>query len=119
MKPVVIENPILNSPFEEPSRHYRFDDDDNITDDILTGRRPSSYFMPIAAPKKKTKQTLFDFAIAEEKKTETDHVNKVRGAVKLWRDRGWPDVTPVTRALLEHWTRPATCSWVPAVLRGV
>jgi type III restriction enzyme len=23
--------------------------------------------------------------------------------VKLWRDRGWPDVTPVTRALLEHW----------------
>jgi type III restriction enzyme len=106
MKPVVIENPILNSPFEEPNRHYRFDDDDNITDDILAGRRPSSYFMPIASPKKKTKQTLFDFLIAEEKKTETDHVNKVRGVVKLWRDRDWPDVTPVTRSLLEHWTNP-------------
>jgi type III restriction enzyme len=24
---VVIQNPILNSPFEEPRRHFRFDDD--------------------------------------------------------------------------------------------
>jgi type III restriction enzyme len=102
----VIENPILNSPFEEPTRHHRYDDDNNITEDVLSGRRPSSYFMPIAAPKKTTKQTLLDFGIADEKKTETDHVNRVRAAVKLWRDRGWPDVTPVTRALLEHWTNP-------------
>ena len=40
MPPVVIENPILNSPFEEPRRHFRFDDD-AITADILPGRRPS------------------------------------------------------------------------------
>jgi hypothetical protein len=25
--PVVIKNPVLNSPFEEPRRHYVFDDD--------------------------------------------------------------------------------------------
>ena len=30
----VIENPILNSPFEEPDRHFRFDDD-GITDEIV------------------------------------------------------------------------------------
>ena len=23
--------------------------------------------------------------------------------MKQWRDLGWPDITPVTRALLEHW----------------
>jgi uncharacterized protein (DUF433 family) len=43
VKPVVIKNPILNSPFEEPRRRYRFDDDD-ITDEVADARRPSSYY---------------------------------------------------------------------------
>jgi hypothetical protein len=86
--PVVIENPILNSPFDEPTHHFRFDAENNIA----AGRRPSSYFLPIAAPKKKAKG-LFDSLIADEKKEETDHVNKIRAGVKLWGERGWPDVT--------------------------
>ncbi|VTU00856.1 type iii restriction res subunit : Type III restriction-modification enzyme,R/helicase subunit OS=Nitrolancea hollandica Lb GN=NITHO_2210002 PE=4 SV=1 [Gemmataceae bacterium] len=53
MPPVVIDNPIVNSPFAEPSRHYRFDDANNITADVIEGRRTSSYFVPIAAPKKR------------------------------------------------------------------
>lgn len=44
---IVIENPILNTPFAEPERHFRFDDE-GITDDVVEGRRPSSYFMPTA-----------------------------------------------------------------------
>jgi type III restriction enzyme len=31
---VVIENPILNSPYEEPRRHFRFTED-GITDEIV------------------------------------------------------------------------------------
>jgi type III restriction enzyme len=27
MNQTVIENPIINSPFEEPSRHFKFDDE--------------------------------------------------------------------------------------------
>ena len=54
-KPVVIENPILNSPFEEPKRHFRFDDE-GITEEVFEDRRISSYFVPIAKPKKKGKQ---------------------------------------------------------------
>ncbi len=42
---VVIGNPILNSPFEEPTRHFRFSDD-AITDKIVESGRVSSYFMP-------------------------------------------------------------------------
>jgi type III restriction enzyme len=103
LAPVVIENPILNSPFDEPARHFQFDNANNITDRIAEGRRKSSYFVPIAAPKKKAKG-LFDNLLADEKRTETDHVNRIRASVKLWRDRGWPDVSAVTRALLEHWT---------------
>ena len=41
-----IENPILNSPFEEPARHFRFDEE-GITPGIVEARRPSSYFVPI------------------------------------------------------------------------
>src|ERR1017187_8022083 len=44
MKQVVIENPIINSPFEEPRRHFRFTDE-GITNEIVGKRRSSSYFI--------------------------------------------------------------------------
>ncbi|MGD0121316.1 MAG: hypothetical protein ABSC46_02000 [Candidatus Limnocylindrales bacterium] len=50
MPSVVIENPILNSPFREPTRHFRFDED-GITSEIADGRRRSTYFIPIPKPK--------------------------------------------------------------------
>jgi len=59
MPQVVIENPILNSPFEEPSRHFRFTED-GISNEIVASRRTSSYFVPIPRAKKKGKQLVFD-----------------------------------------------------------
>jgi hypothetical protein len=56
---IVIENPILNMPFVEPASHFRFDDE-GITDDVVEGRRPSSYFMLIPKAKKKGGQLVFD-----------------------------------------------------------
>lgn len=38
MRQVVIENPVINSPFEEPQRHFQFDDE-GITDIIVEQRR--------------------------------------------------------------------------------
>src|SRR3954464_14291784 len=58
--PVVIDNPLLNSPYREPARHFRFDAHDQITSTIDPGRRGSSYFLPIAAPKKRGAKGLFD-----------------------------------------------------------
>ena len=37
----LIENPVINSPFEEPKRHFRFDDH-GIKDEIVPGRRLSA-----------------------------------------------------------------------------
>lgn len=51
MSQVVIENHILNSPFREPTRFFKFDDEGN-TDEIAEGRRESSYFIPIPRAKK-------------------------------------------------------------------
>ena len=60
MSQVVIEKPIINSPFAEPRRHFRFTDE-GITNEVLDGRRTSSYFIPIARPRKKgRKQLEFD-----------------------------------------------------------
>src|SRR5262249_13452037 len=50
MRQVVIENPILNSPFGEPTLHFKFSDE-GITNEQANGRRPSSYFIPIARPR--------------------------------------------------------------------
>ncbi|MHB1426345.1 MAG: BPTD_3080 family restriction endonuclease [Gemmataceae bacterium] len=104
MKTVVIENPILNSPFEMPRRHFKFNDE-GITNEILESRRPSSYFVPIASPKKRGKQLTFETQWTQDRAKENDDINFIRSRVALWRDRGYPDITPVTRNLLDYWTR--------------
>jgi type III restriction enzyme len=38
MPPVVIENPILNSPFDEPRRHFRFGEE-GITSEVVAGSK--------------------------------------------------------------------------------
>lgn len=86
MKQVVIENPVINSPFDEPKRHFRFTDE-GITNVIVPGRRVSSYFIPIAAPRKKNKQQLqFETEWTQDRIEENTFINQVRSRVKLWRD---------------------------------
>ncbi|HYD08882.1 MAG TPA: DEAD/DEAH box helicase family protein, partial [Acidimicrobiales bacterium] len=99
---VVIENPILNRPFAAPERHFRFDDE-GITEEIVEGRRPSSYFMPIPKAKKKGGQFVFD-EWTGDRIEENKLINQIRDRVSRWRDMGWPGVTPTTRSLLEYWT---------------
>src|SRR5688572_23519768 len=101
---VVIENPILNRPFAAPERHFRFDDE-GITDEIVDGRRPSSYFMPIPKAKKKGGQLVFD-EWTGDRIEENRLINQIRGRIDRWRQLGWPEVTPTTRALLEYCTDP-------------
>ena len=51
MSKVTIDNPVINSPFEEPQRHFKFTPR-GITEDIVEGRRESEYFIPMPKPKK-------------------------------------------------------------------
>ncbi|MCC6437902.1 MAG: DEAD/DEAH box helicase family protein, partial [Acidimicrobiales bacterium] len=101
---IVIENPILNTPFREPERHFRFDDE-GITDQIVDGRRPSSYFMPIPKAKKKAGQLVFD-EWTGDRIEENRLINQIRERIGRWRELRWPGVTPTTRALLEYWSNP-------------
>lgn len=104
MRTVVIENPIVNSPFVEPRRHFMFDDE-GITDRIDERRRPSSYFVPIASPKKKGKQLSFETTWTADRAKDNDDINFIRSRIALWRTQGYPSITPATRRLLEYWTR--------------
>ncbi|MDQ6682699.1 MAG: DEAD/DEAH box helicase family protein, partial [Chloroflexota bacterium] len=107
--PTVIENPILNSPFREPSRHFRFDED-GITSEIVEGRRRSTYFTPIAAPRRKVAkgQPLDQLSLpgnwTAERMQENNEINRIRAHVAAWRNAGWPGVTATTRELLTYWT---------------
>ncbi|MCL4486647.1 MAG: DEAD/DEAH box helicase family protein, partial [Chloroflexi bacterium] len=106
MSQVVIENPIINSPFAEPTRHFRFSDE-GITNDIVDGRRTSSYFVPIAKPKKKgSAQLPFDTEWTQDRIEENRLVNDIRRRVALWRQGGYVGVTPTTARLLAYWTDP-------------
>ncbi|MBI5648602.1 MAG: DEAD/DEAH box helicase family protein [Ignavibacteriae bacterium] len=103
---VVIDNPILNSPFEEPKRHFRFDDE-GITNDIVEERRISTYFVPIAQSKKKGAKQLEITEWTQDRVKENTDVNNIRRRVSMWRQGGHVGVTPTTKRLLEYWTNPA------------
>ncbi|MCC6627259.1 MAG: DEAD/DEAH box helicase family protein [Chloroflexi bacterium] len=104
MRQVVIDNPIINSPYAEPARHYRFDED-GITSEIEPGRRSSSYFVPVPPPKKKGgKQIALPGDDAPQQRKENELVNQIRDRVAQWRRGGYVGVTPTTRRLLAYWT---------------
>jgi type III restriction enzyme len=106
MKQTVIENPVINSPFAEPTRHFRFSDE-GITNEVADGRRSSSYFVPIAKPRKKgQKQLEFDTEWTKDRIEENKLVNQIRARVVLWREGGRIGVTPTTSRLLAYWTDP-------------
>ena len=106
MNQVVIENPIINSPYEEPKRHFRFTDE-GITNDIEEKRRISSYFVPIPRPKKKNpKQLVFETEWTADRVEENKFINQVRERVALWRRGGYQGITRTTAQLLEYWQRP-------------
>ena len=104
MPQVVIEDPILNSPFEEPTRYFKFNDD-GITNEILDGRRPSAHFVPIPRAKKKGKQLQFETEWTNDRIEPNPVVDRIRQRVAAWRKGGYVGVTGVTSRLLAYWTR--------------
>jgi hypothetical protein len=86
VSPVVTENPIINSPFDEPTRHFRFTDE-GIMDDEVAGRRASSYFVPMARPRKKksSEQTVFDTEWTQDPIEGNNLVNDIRRRMAQWR----------------------------------
>ncbi|MBB6174862.1 type III restriction enzyme [Nocardiopsis mwathae] len=105
----VIENPILNSPYEQPDRYYEVGPQ-GPTGEIREGRRPSESFIPIAVSKKGKKgldQIEIDFDATGERRERNSLINDLRREVFRWRRGGeYSGVTPISRKLLQHWADP-------------
>ena len=100
-----LANPILNSPYEPPARHFELGPH-GPTGLILDGRRPSESFVPVPVPKKTKKaveQATLDFDHTPDRVEVNTLINDIRTPVELWRARGYPGVSPYTRKLLLHW----------------
>ncbi len=100
-----VANPILNSPYEPPSRYFEVGSK-GPTGEVVQGRRPSESFIPIAATKKGKKladgatQEKLDFDIIGERRERNTFINDLRREVELWRHGGYQRVTPISRVAL-------------------
>ena len=101
----MIERVILNSPFEEPTRHFRVVGG-TFTDEVVSGRRRSSHLIPVAKPRGSIQQLRLD-TVGADTVQENQFINEVRSLVGAWRDEGHLGCTATTRALLEYWTDPS------------
>jgi type III restriction enzyme len=99
--PAPIDNPVINSAFVEPKRHFMVVDG-RIDGTIEEGRRPSEFFVPVAKPKKASPQLALQFG-GGIKQQSNEIVNEIRQSVARWRLQGYPHATSLTRELLAYW----------------
>lgn len=91
-----IDHLIVNSPYEEPAKHWHYDRNTRLFE-LVEGRRKAGYL--IASKDSNAFDDPGNFV-------EIPLANRIRGRVKDWRDKGYPGVLAVTRRLLNHWTDP-------------
>lgn len=115
MSDLFFEKPILNSPYEMPSRHWELDPSGQPTQRITDSRRLAEFITPIPKPRKqkgaeKQDSLLFDeghgLSNQEQQYDHTAIINAVRHEVNKWRELPDPSswrVTPETSRLLQHW----------------
>ena len=105
------EHPILNSPYEYPSRHWKLDEDGQPTGKIIASRRDARFISPVPAPTKTRGRPgrlgLGDqrLSSAEQEYNPYPVINAIRREVDRWRrlPRAKWGVTPETERLLIHW----------------
>lgn len=106
-----LSNPVLNGPYDEPSRHFELEQN-GPTGVILGSRRPSEFFVPIPKPKKgrskaaEASPTLDFTSLTDERTERNDKIDQLRDALRDWRHQSYPGVTAITRKLLLFWAEP-------------
>lgn len=109
------EHPILNSPYEYPTRHWELDASGQPTQQVMETRRIAQFITPIPKPRKRRDsptQEDFEFddgtglSTAKQRYEPIPIINELRRQVDEWRRLPSPNdwlVTPETARLLEHW----------------
>ncbi|WP_019989997.1 BPTD_3080 family restriction endonuclease [Rudanella lutea] len=115
MQNLFFDHPILNSPYDYPTRYWELDKDGQPTQQIIDRRRPAEFITPIPKPRKRKKtegqqSLIFDegkgLSTEKQQYDPTSIINQVRQEVEKWRSLPNPaqwQVTPETARLLQHW----------------
>lgn len=114
MSDVFFTNPILNSPYEYPNRHWELDKEGQPTQEVIPSRRIADFITPIPKAKKRKgkvdqQELVMDegegLSSAEQQYTASS-INRLREHIDHWRRLPNPSdwkVTPETARLLQHW----------------
>jgi type III restriction enzyme len=92
-----IDRLIVNSPYDEPQRYWRYNREKRTFTLVEGERRPAGYVIASEGSKAFDDPGVF---------VEIPLVNKIRPRVKAWREAGHPGVSGITKRLLEHWCNP-------------
>jgi len=98
---LAVDEPIINSPFEEPMQYWVYDAFTGQPAKV-PGRRPAHYYFRSRRRADAAQTSLF----ADEEMVELGLVNQIRDQVKRWREGGYKNASHITRQLLRHWTYP-------------
>ena len=91
-----VQHLIINSPYEKPDKHLKYDRNERKFE-LVEGRRPAGYTIASEHSEKFDDPGFF---------VELPDVNKIRARVDKWRDSGYPGITKVTKELLDYWKKP-------------
>ncbi|HEX8458645.1 MAG TPA: DEAD/DEAH box helicase family protein [Pyrinomonadaceae bacterium] len=91
--PSGIDHLIINSPYEEPRRHWDYNHQ-RMAFELAEGRRPSGYTVASTERRLINDPGVF---------VQIPLVNQIRQRVKEWRENGYAGISGITKQLLEHW----------------
>ncbi|MDR0351882.1 MAG: DEAD/DEAH box helicase family protein [Opitutaceae bacterium] len=94
-----VEEPIINSPFEEPKQFWAYDKTGHANK--MDGRRGAAYFW--TTQRVTTGQESLEGIASDYGSEPLALVNALRKDVKRWRESGYENATKTTRRLFEHW----------------
>lgn len=96
MERKTIDRLIINSPYDEPSRHWQYNRASRLFS-LEPGRRPAGYVIASQGSKTFDDPGIF---------VEIPLVNQLRPRVRAWREAGYPGATGITKRLLDLWRDP-------------
>jgi type III restriction enzyme len=91
-----IDQLIINSPYNEPAEHWKYDRESRLFNRDQ-GRRPAGYVRASESSKTFDDPGVF---------VELPLVNKIRPRVKAWRGANYQGTSGISKRLLEHWRDP-------------
>jgi type III restriction enzyme len=100
---IMNNNPILNSPYEEPLWHYATNEQGELDYELpIKGRRIFAPDINVIPAKQRNQKGIFEINDVAAN-YDTHLINLIRKEVDNWRKQVYPQTTRVTKELLNFW----------------